>query len=75
MTDALLIAAVLVALLACPLMALMGRRGIGPGCAAAGCPPKRDDETLEGLRTRQRQLDERIARLEATERAPAAIDR
>ena len=74
MLDGLLIALVAVAALACPVMMWLGRRGIGPGCAMMGCRPKREQETVEQLRARQRELAARIAKLEAGERTqePAA---
>ncbi len=81
MFNGLLIALVVVAALACPVMMLLGRRGIGPGCALMGCRPRgRDeslarsgDESLEDLRARQRELARRVAELEADgpELAPA----
>lgn len=71
MFEAFLIAAVVVGVLACPVMMLLGRRGIGPGCAMMGCEPKKADE-LEGLRRREQEIATRIAELEAGERpAPA----
>lgn len=73
MFEALLIGAVAVAALACPVMMLLGRRGIGPGCAMMGCEPKKADELGE-LRKRQRELASRIAELEAPER-PASTGR
>ena len=66
MRDALVIGVVVAIALACPVMMWLGRRGVGPGCAMPGCTPRRrDEETLEDLRRRQRQLEEQIARLEA----------
>lgn len=73
MLDGLLIALAVVAVLACPTLMWLGRRGIGPGCAMMG-RPKAQDETLDGLRARQRELAERIEKVEAGERSgrPAA---
>jgi len=73
--NGLVIALVVVAALACPVMMLLGRRGIGPGCALMGCRPRRHDESLEDLRTRQRALARRVAELEADEREPASAPR
>ncbi len=77
MLNALLIALVAVAALACPVMMLLGRRGIGPGCALMGCKPKSKEETIESLRTRQHELGARIAKLEtgADAEEPAVADR
>lgn len=52
MTEAILVAAVLVAALACPVMMWLGRRGIGPGCAMMNCEPDRSVESLEALKQR-----------------------
>lgn len=71
MTQAILIAAVLVAALACPIMMLLGRRGIGPGCAMMNCETDRREDSLDALRKRQRELDTKVAELERTERAGA----
>jgi hypothetical protein len=73
--NGLLIALVVVAALACPVMMLLGRRGIGPGCALMGCRPRGRNESLEDVRARQRELARRVAELEADERAPAAARR
>lgn len=70
MLEALLIAAVGVGLLSCPVMMWLGRRGIGPGCAMLGCGEERD-ESLGTLRRRQGELDEEIARLESRQQEPA----
>lgn len=71
MLEALLIAGIVVAALACPVMTLLGRRGIGPGCAMMGCSPKqKKGETLDDLRRREHELSARIAEIEA-ERAPS----
>lgn len=71
MFEALLVAAVVVGVLACPVMMLLGRRGIGPGCALMNCAPKQADELGE-LRQREREVASRIAELEAAER-PAPV--
>lgn len=71
MFEALLIAAIVVAALACPVTMLLGRRGIGPGCAMMGCEP-REAEELGELLERERKIAARIADLETAERrAPA----
>lgn len=69
MIEALLIAAIVVGALACPLMMLLGRRGIGPGCAMMGCKQKSDD--LGELRRRESEIALRIAEIEAGERHAA----
>lgn len=74
MIEALLIAAVIVGVLACPVMMLLGRRGIGPGCAMMKCEPKQADELGE-LRKRQREVALRVAELEAAEQPAAASSR
>lgn len=66
-----MIAAVVVGALACPVMMLLGRRGIGPGCALMNCAPKRADDLGE-LRRRQQEVTGRIAELESGEPAAAA---
>lgn len=69
MPDALLIALIAVAALACPAMTLLGRRGIGRGCKLPGCGDER--EALADLRMRQRALADRIERLERSAAPPA----
>lgn len=73
MPGGLLIALVLIAALACPVMMWLGRRGIGPGCAMMGCKPKSDEETLESLQARQHELAARIAKIEAGERVEEPV--
>ena len=75
MLNGLLIALVVAAALACPVMMLLGRRGIGPGCALMGCRPRRREESLDELRARQRELARRVGELEADERTPLAARR
>ena len=75
MLNGLLIALVVAAALACPVMMLLGRRGIGPGCALMGCRPRRREESLDDLRARQGELARRVAQLEADERTPVAARR
>lgn len=70
MLSGVVIAAVVLGALACPLMMWLGRRGIGPGCALMGCRPQQTEDTLESLRGREHELSERIAQLELP-----AIDR
>ncbi len=68
MPDGLLIALIAVAALACPVMMLLGRRGIGPGCRMPGCSPRHEPpESLEQLRERERELASRIEELERAE--------
>lgn len=64
MREGVLIGAVFVAALACPTMMWLGRRGIGPGCGMAKCPPEPKDESLESLKRRQNELDLQIAALD-----------
>jgi hypothetical protein len=77
MLTGLLFGLVVVAALACPVMVLLGRRGIGPGCAMMGCKPKREQETLESLRARHDELSTRIAKIEGSKRIdePVGADR
>ena len=44
---------------------VLGRRGIGPGCAIMGCSPQRDEDTLESLRAQHEQLLRRLEALDA----------
>lgn len=60
MLEALVLAAVVVAALACPLMAWLGRRGVGPGCVWNRRATAVGEEGVEGLR--ERELAARIAR-------------
>ncbi len=55
--------AIVAAVLVCPAMMWLGRRGIGPGCAI--CPPRRSEESLDDLEARQRALTTQIEELEA----------
>lgn len=66
MLEGVLIAVLVLAVLACPLMAWLGRRGIGPGCAVTRAHGEGDVEErdVEELRRRQRELGARIAQLE-----------
>ena len=57
--------AIVAAVLVCPAMMWLGRRGIGPGCAI--CPPRRSEESLDDLEARQRALTTQIEELEARE--------
>ena len=66
MIEAFLITAVVVGVLACPVMMYLGRRGIGPGCAMTNCAPKAADE-LGDLRRREREIELRIAEIEVAE--------
>lgn len=73
MFEALLIVGIVVAALACPVMMMLGRRGIGPGCAMMGCSPKKKKgETVDDLRRRERELSARITELEA-ESVPSPV--
>ena len=64
MLSGLLIALVALSALACPVMMLLGRRGIGPGCAMMGCKPRQPDNP-DSIRARQRELANQIEQLEA----------
>lgn len=64
MLGGLVIAAVVLGALACPLMMWLGRRGVGSGCALMGCREQQSGDTLESLRAREHELSERIAQLE-----------
>jgi len=55
--------AIVAAVLVCPAMMWLGRRGIGPGCAI--CTPRRSEESLDDLEARQRALTTQIEELEA----------
>ncbi len=74
MSDALLIALVLVAALACPLaMWWQARRGRPAACIVA--PRNRSegvDDDSEGVRARHDELGARIARMESVQRAEPA---
>jgi len=72
MLTGLLIAALVVAGLACPLMMWLGRRGIGPGCALMPCAPGRDEETLQSLRARHEELSRRLEALEPEDATAAS---
>lgn len=63
MVQALFAVAIVAAALACPAMMWLGRRGIGPGCAI--CPPRKQEDSLEDLQARQRDLAAKIAQLES----------
>ena len=63
MVQALFAIAIVAAALACPAMMWLGRRGIGPGCAI--CPPRKQEDSLEDLRVRQRNLAAKIEQLES----------
>jgi hypothetical protein len=75
MLSGLLIALVVIAALSCPVMMLLGRRGIGPGCALMGCQPRRDQDSLESLRARQRDLAARIDEFGEVEQTPTPVAR
>lgn len=67
MLTGLLVAVVLLAAVACPLMMWLGRRGIGPGCSIMGCTPQRDEESLDNLRMQHDELTRRLEALEAVD--------
>jgi len=67
MATGLLIGVALAGALACPLMLLLGRRGIGPGCVLGRCGAAPDDSE-QSLRTRQQELAARIAELETEQK-------
>jgi len=50
-------------------MMVLGRRGIGSGCASSSCAPK-DERSLDELRQRQAELAGQIRELEATPLPP-----
>jgi hypothetical protein len=65
---------IVAAALVCPALMWLGRRGIGPGCAI--CPPRRrDQESLDDLRARQRRLAAQIEELEAAAREAVVAPR
>ena len=64
MLDGLLIAVIVIGAACCPVMMWLGRRGIGPGCGLAHCRRKREQDTVEDLRARQRELSKQIAEIE-----------
>ena len=72
MLTGLLVAVVVLAALACPLMMWPGRRGIGPGCAMMGCDPQQDEETLESLRARHEAVSRRLEALEGNQTTAAS---
>lgn len=63
MVQALFAVAIVAAAVACPAMMWLGRRGIGPGCAI--CPPRKQEDSLEDLQARQRDLAAKIEQLES----------
>lgn len=63
MGQALFAIAIVAAALACPAMMWLGRRGIGPGCAI--CPSRKQEDSLEDLQARQRDLAAKIEQLES----------
>ena len=63
MVQALFALAIVAAALACPAMMWLGRRGIGPGCAI--CSPRKQEDSLEDLQARQRDLAAKIEQLES----------
>lgn len=73
MVEALVIGVVLVAALACPVMMWLGRRGIGPGCVMSKCESASEEETIDDLRRRERELSEEIARFETAETEPGRV--
>lgn len=78
MLEALLVAAVVIGVVACPVMMWLGRRGIGPGCAMmGGCRAEPEkEESLDELRRRERELAGKIQRLEREGSAsPSATSR
>ena len=64
MATGLLIGLAIAGMLICPLMMLLGRRGIGPGCILGRCADD-EDGSPESLRRRQQELETRITELEA----------
>lgn len=70
MIGTLVIVAVALAALACPLVMWLGRRGIGRNSPVSESAGRENGKSLEALRARQRALEQRIARLEAEGRHP-----
>ena len=68
MTQTLFAIAIVAAALVCPALMWLGRRGIGPGCAM--CPPRKQEDSLEELRARQRNL---AAKIDEFESQPVAV--
>ena len=68
MTQALFAIAIVAAALVCPALMWLGRRGIGPGCAM--CPPRKQEDSLEDLQARQRDL---AAKIESFESQPVPV--
>jgi len=66
MATGLLIGLAIAGALICPLMTLLARRGIGPGCILGRCADD-EDGSAESLRRRQQELERRITELEADE--------
>ncbi len=64
MATGLLIGVAVAGALACPLMMLLGRHGIGPGCFLGRCVAD-EEGSAQGLHRRQQELAARIAELEA----------
>jgi len=72
MATGLLIGVALAGALVCPLMMLLGRREIGPGCFLGRCAEDADD-SKERLSKHQQELAARITALEAEgEEKPAS---
>jgi hypothetical protein len=65
MATGLLIGFAVAGALICPLMMLLGRRGIRPNCILGRCAD--DDGSAESLRRRQQELATRIIKLESGE--------
>jgi len=64
MATGLLIGLAVAGALACPLMMLLGRHGIGPGCFLGHCVAV-EEGSAQGVHRRQQELAARIAELEA----------
>lgn len=72
MPEGVLIGLIVLAVLACPAMMWLARRGMGPGFAMTR-EPKQRRESLDALRKRQRELELQIDELEADERAAKSV--
>lgn len=73
MLEAVLIAAIVVGVLTCPVMTWLGRRGIGPSWMTGSCEPANEDvDKLDDLREREQELASRSTGFERQPRVEAA---
>jgi hypothetical protein len=73
MATGLLIGLAIAGVLACPVMMLLGRRGVGPGCILGRCVDDQNS-SAESLRRSQREPAAQIAELEEGERRRGSGD-